>query len=195
MSIILDDILWILIDIPKFPIDNFILDTDTSWAYWNFIKLTESTRKYQPSEIKFSVKEKYPRLIEWLNLFPFDQLSNVKFNIQSTNNVNPHVDFHAPNEGKYLYNNNVMNEPCGYRVILSGERTNKLYIMTNRGKEFVTMPYETDVYVLGQTNCLHGVDSEIGRQTLYLHGYINSEKHSTMLKKSWNKYHQFAIMK
>lgn len=193
MNVDYSKILWMPIDLPKFPIKDFYLNPTGDWTAWNFEKLTEHTdHKYDISKIRTDVADTYPELINWINLFPFRDICNIKFNVQK-NHVPPHIDFASPEEGNTLFINNSQNEPCGYRVVVSGKRQNNIYIMTTRGKEYVTLPDSTDVYVLGQTNCLHGVDNESGRKTMYLQLYIDPKKHQEILERSYIKYKDFVI--
>lgn len=182
------------IDIPKFPIDNFSIPTDTEWYFWNFKKLTETNKNpYENSEFLDEIKIKFPELIEWVNLFPFEKIINVKFNIQK-DTVKSHIDFTNPKLNLDLYNNNKINEPCGYRVLISGNRKGSLYIEKNGKKYYPILPKTTDVYVLGQTNCLHGVDDEHDRRTMYLQFYINKYEHEDLLIRSFKKYRKYVIL-
>lgn len=187
-------ILWLPIDIPKFPLDNFSLKTDRHYMFWNFKRLTvENESSYTESMIEETIIQEYPLLIDWLKFFSFSKICNIKFNVQQ-DIVHPHVDFTRPSYNKDLYYNNALNDPCGFRVLISGSRTDKLYIINKQGKKYINLPNETDVYVLGQTNCIHGVDNELGRKSLYLHGYIDKIKHDNLIKKSWNKYQNYAVL-
>lgn len=182
------------IDIPKFPLEEFSLATDRGWMFWDFVKLTDDhSPKYGSSQIKNHVLEKYPKLVEWIQLFPFSQISNIKFNVQK-DIVVPHIDFHTPVDGGKLFDNNKNNEPCGYRAIISGDRKNKLYVMSGNKKIYAEMPNDTDVYVLGQTNCKHGVEFEPGRKTMYFHCFIDPKSHVELINRSWEKYHDYAII-
>jgi hypothetical protein len=57
------------------------------------------------------------------------------------------------------------------------------------------MPDDTDVYVLGHTSTLHGVDDDDDRWTIFTHFEIDSEKHKTLLEKSLTKYSNYAIIR
>ena len=58
-------LLWLPIDIPKFPIKEFNLTPDTTWAYWQFKKLTEPTEKlYQETKLSKDILYAYPELVE-----------------------------------------------------------------------------------------------------------------------------------
>lgn len=186
-------ILWMPIDVPKFPIENFYIQPDKNWVFWNYKNLTtDRITSYAESTLTDTIKEQYPELVSWLENFPILKICNIKYNIQKQI-VSPHVDFTKPSDNFELYYNNLLNDPCGYRVLLSGSRKEKLYIVTKDGKKYTELPQSTDVYVLGQTNCKHGVDDEDGRCSLYLHFYIDKNKHKELLEKSWVKYKDYAI--
>lgn len=188
------DILWMPIDIPTFPKQDFYITPEKNWKFWDYKKLTvEKDNPYSCSHLSDSVRQNYPFLENWLNLFPFLHIINVKLNIQKTI-VKPHIDFTNPKLDLELFKNNERNEPCGYRVLIRGSRNRKLYIIKNDKKIFVNLPKETDVYVLGQTNCLHGVEEDIGRTTLYLQFFIDENKQKDLLEKSWKKYKKYAII-
>lgn len=195
MTIMINKLLWCPIDIPKFPIKDFNLNTTTEWADWKFLKITEKRPSpYDISKISSNISELYPSFISWINLFPYKTIRNIKYNIQ-TNSVRPHIDFTNPSRDMELYNNNAENEPCGYRVLIAGKRTNSLYIMNNGIKVHTIMPDDTDVYVLGHTSTLHGVEHEEGRVTMFLHFETDTDKHQELLGRSIEKYSKYAIFK
>jgi hypothetical protein len=186
-------LLWLPIDLPKFPIQEFNLTPDTNWAYWKFKKLTEPTEKlYQETQISKDILNEYPELVSWFSLFPIKNIRNVKFNIQN-DIVEEHIDFTNPDADPILYKNNVDNEPCGYRILIKGKRSEGLYVVKDNKKEFVTLPEDTDVYVLGHTCTLHGVEYDPGRISIFTHYEIDSYLHQQLLSKSLLKYSQYAI--
>lgn len=190
-----EKILWCPVDIPKFPILDFSPDTNKSWADWNFYKLTERTDSpYDITTFTETAKNQYPEVIKWLENFPYLNIRNVKFNIQKSF-VTPHTDFDFPDKEPHVYKNNQDNEPCGYRILINGKRENSLFVMDGNKKIHTIMPTDTDVYVLGHTSTVHGVESEPGRQTMFLHFEIDKEKHLELLEKSYKKYKNYAIIK
>jgi len=193
MNVNFQNILWMPIDLPKFPIKNFYFNPTDSWTAWYFKKLTTRTKdKYSSSNLRTDIIKQYPELVTWINLFPFTSLCNIKFNIQK-DLVPPHIDFASPEESKELFLNNSVNEPCGYRVVIKGKRQNNIYIVKNETKHYVTLPEDTDVYVLGQTTCLHGVEEEPGRRTMYIQMFIEPNKHLEILNRSYKLYKDYAI--
>ena len=186
-------LLWLPIDLPKFPTENLDLIPDTHWAYWKFKKLTNSTeRLYQKTDIIDDIKIKYPEIVSWFRLFPYKNIRNIKFNLQLSE-VGAHIDFTDPSADPELHNNNAVNEPCGYRVLLRGKRSNALYVMNDDKKIYVELPEETDVYILGHTNVLHGVEYDPGRLTLFTHFEIDESLHQLLVEKSLEKYSRYAI--
>jgi hypothetical protein len=55
------------------------------------------------------------------------------------------------------------------------------------------MPEETDVYVLGHTSTIHGVEEDSERLTFFMHLEIDADKHQEILQRSLNKYKEYAI--
>lgn len=190
----MNNIIWMPIDLPKFPIKNFSVETDVHWKFWDFSKLTESDNKntYAVSSFKQSVD---PALVEWFSLFPYKSIRNIKFNVQATDTVLPHIDFVSREKDPELFENNLHNEPCGYRILLRGSRTDSFY-MKYKGQEiYSTMPDDTDVYVTRSTDIPHGVKDLPGRETIFTLFEIDEEKHRALIKRSYEKYKKYALLK
>ena len=188
----MNKILWMPIDIPKFPLPDLDINPKDDWGAWSFFRLTdnEDFNPYVISKLKSSVDEK---LVEWFKEFPYTSIRNIKFNIQKEA-VTPHIDFTNPSKDLALYTNNQNAEPCGYRILIRGSRNNKLYVVHENKKIYVTMPEDTDVYVLGHTSTIHGVDDEPGRATLFTHFEIDIEKHNSIIERSLFKYKDYAVI-
>jgi hypothetical protein len=188
-------LLWCPIDLPKFP-SRLSVKTEKNWRFWNFVNLTERLEgsAYQRTKIREDIANEYPELIEWLSLFPIKSIRNFKFNIQ-TSAVVTHLDFSRREDDEDLYLNNNENEPCGYRILLKGQRENCLYMSDGRhGKKiYCTMPEETDVYVLRHTDGWHGTEEDQDRQTMFLHIEVDPAKHQELLKRSLDKYGKYAV--
>lgn len=181
------------IDIPKFPYPNFEIDQKHSWAFWKFGSMTETIGdSFAERKLDPVLLQQYPLLEEWFNYFPFKNIRNIKFNIQVAD-VKVHKDFNRIHEDYPLYLNNRDNEPCGYRVLLKGSRDRGLFLPSGDQKQYINMPEETDVYVLGQTNIYHGVEHEPGRTTIFMHFEIDHDRHVELLSRSYAKYKQYAI--
>jgi len=188
------NILWCPIDIPKFPSLSQPLIAKSEWSSWKFKKLTnKKNTAYEITDFTTEAYEKIPELIDWVNLFPYKSIRNIKINFQ-IDSVPQHVDFTRADDDLELYKNNIHNEPCGYRVLISGKRSNSLYIEHKGKKVYPVLPEETDTYVLGHTNMPHGVEYEPGRNTMFMHFEIDATKHLEMLSRSYKKYKDYAIV-
>jgi len=186
-------LLWLPIDIPKFPINDLLITTSSKWQFWNFFKMTqEMDTPYSVSDFRNEIKTDYPELIEWFKNFPYQNIRNIKFNIQQEA-VRAHKDFVNPTVEFNLFKNNYSNEPCGYRILLKGKRHDTLYV-ENKGKKIYTyLPDSTDVYVLRHTDGKHGVEIDKNRTTIFTHFEIDQNKHKLLIEKSLEKYSNFAI--
>ncbi len=189
----MQNILWCPIDLPKCP--SFPkLGHDFTWHFWNVSKLTiNNTNPYAITDFNESVKNTYPELVEWFKLFPYKSIRNVKLNLQ-VKEVRAHIDFTKPDLDVQLHQNNSENEPCGYRILLNGNRKNKLYVVKDNQKVYCEMPEDTDVYVLGHTSTMHGVEDDTDRWTIFTHFEIDSVRHNELLSRSLQKYKEYAIL-
>jgi len=186
------NLLWCPVDLPKIPI-SFNEGVGEKWLFWNKTNFTEKQETpYDISQWTQYALETYPEFIKWFECLPYKSICNIKFNIQMET-VKPHIDFTQPKLKPELFENNVDNEPCGYRILIAGKRNNSLYVMNNGNKIYCNMPNDTDVYVLGHTSTLHGVEDEIGRQTIFIHIEIDKDKHNEILMRSVEKYKTYAI--
>lgn len=186
-------VLWCPIDLPKCPqIPKLI--PNINWKFWEFAKLTiNNENPYHVTDFTDECKKNYPDLVNWFNLFPYKTIRNIKFNHQLSA-VIPHIDFTKPELDPDLHQNNRINEPCGYRVFLRGTRKEKLYVVHNGEKIYCNIPQDTDVYVLGHTSTLHGVDDDYNRWTFFTHFEIDQIKHKNLLDRSLQKYKEYAII-
>lgn len=158
---------------------------------WNFEKLTESNSKYGENNFTKEAQEKYPQIVELVKLLPFSSISNVKINYQ-TKETKYHIDFVNPEEGNDLYKNVVTQEPSGYRVILQGSKD--VILIKNKNKiQIAKLPDDSNIYVIGQTNCLHKVVEDKNRITIYITGFLDKEKHQKIIQHSLKKYKKYAI--
>jgi hypothetical protein len=127
-----------------------------------------------------------------LNQLPFTKITRLMFKTQKIA-VGPHVDVMEKmilEDGEYDHISN--NEPCGYRIVITGDR-DKLNLKIN--DKFVTarLPSVPCCYVLNSTEALHSVDFDSYRETIYVRGFVDEIKNQTLLKKSLEKYKEFAI--
>ena len=195
----LDDLIheidWMPIDLPRCPYSADLFNPTYDHPHsWKFDRLTDKTaQRYAPTELNKDLDQRFPLLASWLRHLPYSSLRYVKINFQQEQ-VRPHRDFSNPEADRELFDNNLQNEPCGYRVLIKGQR-DKLYIIRDGQKIYPNMPDETDVYVLRQTDTLHGVDDDPGRAVLYAHFEIDPDLNRALLARSYRKYGQFALFR
>lgn len=189
-------LLWLPIDYPKLPNIDHLLNIEylnEGFAFWKFRRLTTTqTNPYCKSEWDTWTLEHGSTLIDWFKDLPFSNLRNVKLNYQ-TELVKGHIDFTNPLSDSLLWDNNHKNEPCGYRILINGSRQNCLWVNTSQGNIECNMPEETDVYVLNHTIGIHGVNSDIGRWTIFCHAEIDPDKHRELINQSLLTYSSYAI--
>lgn len=195
-------LLWCPVDVPVVPNKEKLIEELTSstesgkYCFWKFFKITEDrpadSGPYDVCEIKEEFKQHFPELVQWISLFPYKSIRNIKFNLQEQE-VIPHCDFQKPDLEPELWKNNNDNDPCGYRVILSGSRKNKLYLWENDEKIYCDLPEDTDTYVLNHASGKHGVEDDENRFTIFMHLEIDPEKHKLLIERSLEKYGKYAI--
>jgi hypothetical protein len=195
-------LLWCPVDVPPVPNKEKLIKELTSnsesgsFYFWKYFKITDErpagSGPYDVCKIKEDFKQKFPELVEWIELFPYKSIRNIKVNLQEKE-VIPHCDFHKPDLEPALWENNTNNDPCGYRIILSGYIKNKLYLWENKEKIYCNMPEGTDTYVLNHASGEHGVEDDENRYTLFMHLEIDPEKHNLLMERSLTKYGEHAI--
>lgn len=168
------------------------LRPDGKFHVWNMEKLTQQNNgKYGKNEYTDNAKSKYPKLISSIRKLPFDAISNVKINYQTTEPV-LHVDFQGKHDGAELIDNIRGNEPSGYRILIKGSRST--LVIHDGIKECDTyMPPDTDTYMLDQSSAFHTVKRDPGRIIVYITAYVNPKKHQALLEKSIKKYADYVI--
>ncbi len=195
-------LLWCPIDVPPVPNKEKLIEELTNktesgnFYFWKFYKITEERSNdigpYDVVEIKKEIKQNFPELVEWIEMFPYKSIRNIKVNLQQEAAV-PHCDFTKPELEPDLWKNNNDNDPCGYRVLLSGSRKDTLYLYENGKKIYCELPEDTDTYVLNHATGEHGVESDTNRVTIFMHLEIDPEQHKLLLERSLAKFSDFAI--
>jgi hypothetical protein len=160
---------------------------------------THRVENYAVSKFKNDYEESHKHLYDYINThLPYDNLVNVKIH----NNIRQgkaHVDFVFPEKNKELYANNTGNEPCGYRMVIAGDRQGHLFVdKTNADgsteRVYPTLPETTDWYILNSTSAYHGLDGvNPDRYILFCHAWINKQQHDEIIKRSLEKYSDYAI--
>jgi hypothetical protein len=194
------NLFWLPLDLPKFEYSNEIIaDFKGKFIPANasaFLaqKLTEDGPPYATSKWRNDLTESQSKLKEYIDMhLPFDALVNIKVHHPHRKGT-LHVDFAVPRDNLELFKNNKENEPCGYRLVLSGERSGDLTIKNSSGDQYPKLPNDTDWYAIGSTNVLHSITHSCpDRYIIFCHGWINREKHDLIISKSLEKYKDYAI--
>ena len=183
-------ILFLPIDLPEPPeFDSSMLEGKDNW-WWDVKQLTTSTKNpYDIHEFVPEFKESNPEFIEWVKLFPYKNIINIKIHIQKEE-VEPHLDFTQPNQNISLYDNNLNADPCGYRCVLK-KGTGSFYIVDNGNKIYPVM--SSPVYAINHTTGIHGADHCNDREVLFFHFEIDMVKHKTIIERSVKKYKSYVI--
>lgn len=133
-----------------------------------------------------------PEIKNIVDQLPYSEITLIKYNTQ-TRDIPPHVDVrpeYVNNQEEYAHIKK--NEPAGYRIVLSGS-TDKLEIFDGMQWRIACLPACPFAYVLNSTDTKHRVIGETGRNTLYFRGFLNIEKHETLIKENLKKYNSYAI--
>jgi hypothetical protein len=204
--------------LPKFEYKQQVLeafDGSIKFGYWHEEELTERDRSKpfnDPMSFTQEAVAKYPELIEYITTqWPFEYFVYVKL-IRANRNVDPHVDGNFVDDkgpvGNYntitqeYLDHQIATEPCGYRMILNGNRSS-LYLCdtydptykqkdwSDINKQFCAIPEDTDCFVLRTNDSPHGVDyieDDNQRLLLFAVGQLDVDKHNELLNRSVQKY-------
>lgn len=194
-------LLWIPADIPKLEYSNRLIElyncdykNKENAKAFESQQFTVRTENYQETVFKNEYLDSHRFLIDYIQThLPFDRLVNIKIH-RPVNKGKTHIDFLYPEKNFKLFENNKETEPCGYRMIIKGNRHGNLYIKNNVEKLYPQLPETTDWYIIGSTNVPHGLnDKDFNRFILFCHGYINKKKHQDIIERSIDKYKEYAI--
>lgn len=185
-----EQINFIPIDVPHLSIDIDTIHFNSSYNWWKFTKLIKSENKYAIGEWIESNDSVYKKIKQYIITYiPIDHFVNVKINYQLSA-VDNHIDFVNPELNPQLYKYNKDTEPCGYRILLSGSR----HALRINNKQS-SLPKDTNVYCIRQTETLHSVDDDNNRVSIFIQGWVNKDRHYTLLENSYKKYKDQIIWK
>lgn len=209
------DIIFLPLDIPLIPQTDDMVSLfkgDERYVWWQQeVLLGDPDPRVplgDPAEWN-NRSEMFAPLIEHIKRYlPFEYLTYVRL-ARATKSVGLHVDDnyetppfpHHKAITKDLKAHHLANEPIGYRVILSGSRDTfyfcKDYDPTYRRelaqpKHFVTIPDDTNFFLIRNYQQPHGVDCnhlDVTRIVGFLLGKVDVPAHEALIKRSAAKYH------
>ena len=154
----------------------------------------------------------HPKLVEYIQKYlPFDNIYNLEIFrvLPSCMEIKEHVDnsylvgdTNSGNDNMHItpefMEHQLDTEPCGYRIMLYGDRTS-LYYRINGDITYTDLPESTNSYVLQTYNSPHGVNisdidhGEFLRTVVFILGNVNKEKHFELINRSIIKYEKYII--
>jgi hypothetical protein len=159
-------------------------------------KFTTKNKDYSKSSWIDSLSEAQLKLTKYISdHIPYTDLVNVKIHRMDAAGIqHRHVDFFHPEVNPELYQHNLACEPCGYRMVLQGNIKRALAVETSSRVYYPELPDDTDWYVMGHTNVWHwNEEYDPNRYIVFLHVWLNQEKHFELLDKSYKKYKEHVI--
>jgi len=217
------EIRFLPLDLPKFEHKQKVLDEfnpDTDFYFWGEEYITHRDRSipfHDPMPIKTGV---HTELVEYVKThFPFKDIVLFKL-IRANRDVKPHVDdnyidFNGPSKdyntiSKEFRDHQLNTEPCGYRMVISGDRSS-LYL-TNGAPEVINgkltygeiteyqnthVPLDTDCFALKSYGSMHGVKKtkdDDNRLLLFIVGWLDKDRHAELVQRSYEKYKDYAVV-
>jgi hypothetical protein len=177
------NIIFLPIDIDLSDLNFKQLDNsnkNTKWNdYWDSSFISQDTIK----------QNKFDQI---LNQLPFKKITRMFHKIQ-TLSVESHLDCQLKmiyEDGEYEHLKSI--EPGGYRIVLKGN-TDVLWVNDNKKWVQIKLPSVPCCYVLNATAGYHKLDADPGRETIYMRGYVDEVKHQELLKRSFEKYKDYAV--
>jgi hypothetical protein len=197
------------------PNTPLVYPTLYSEGFWQKEELTVRDRNKpfnDPTTFTEDALLKYPDLIEYMTThWPFEHYIFATL-MRANRPVHPHVDGNfVDDKGLYnryntvsqeYYDHQIATEPCGYRMIIKGNRSS-LYLCdtydptyeqidwTGLEKQYCVIPEDTDCFVLKTNDSPHGVDyieDDNDRLLLFAIGWLDVDKHRELIEKSKIRY-------
>lgn len=180
------------------PIDLEILNFELpaiyqkkEWMWWSSEYLTEEIAKSASSPLRKDLDTSYQPIFDIIKQLPLIEFDMVRFSRQMKQ-ISPHCDIYKSQVSEDAFNHYSDTEPSGYRVVLKGS-TSALKVFANGSWHRPILPKLPMCYIINTTKCIHSVDDDPDRITLYVRGKIDKEKHLELLSKSLEKYDHLAI--
>lgn len=193
----MNNLLFIPVDIKlpdlKFPELEQIKSGIDGASFWDYEQLLDIQDLKESSPWRNDLDDIRNTYKEIISQLPFESLENVRLSIQSRS-VKPHIDVSEKTKNRSIdnYNHYLINEPCGYRIVIAGS-TNSLKLIVNDKIVTANLPSVPCVYLINSTTCYHYVNRDIGRKTVYIRGKVKREEHMYMIRKSLERFKDYAI--
>lgn len=147
-------------------------------------------------------RKEFPDLIEWLETnLPFDLITLVTFVAPKLNReVPPHRDYPLDFMPDFIK----ANEPYAYRLSFGNVR-DAFFVSDSQGlteKEYRegrfvygNLPEETQAWAMNMSACFHGTKSRPDKETLFICGLLNPERHHRLIERSVQRFSKNVIYK
>jgi len=197
---------YIPIDLPKINIPNNFLEskkakelftkTHSPYTGFHFIPFPFYSEKWNE---EFLMEWQFLKDYITINL-PFIKIVFVRISFQ-TENVGIHLDSSQINNPKSPNFNNNLSEhynkqifPYGYRILLKGNKNSLKLFSNNNNKAFqAIIPETTNCYCINSFKTKHSVEKDNDRCIVFIHGWLDQEKHNYLINKSIKKYQKYII--
>lgn len=165
------------------------LDIEVTETIFSLGECFTHKQNYWETKHVIGKENNYQEYRSLLDQIPIINMQMFTHKIQQTE-VIPHYDYHGDLDE--LYKHFVENEPAGYHIVLKG-KNDALEVFN--GKKWITpiLPKVPIAYLLNLTSCIHRVKKDNLRETLYLQGLLNIEKHNQLIERSLKRYGDLAI--
>lgn len=144
-------------------------------------------------------------LLDWqflknyiVNNLPFTKIVFVRVSFQSET-TGRHIDSSQINNPKSCNYNKDLTEhyskqiyPYGYRILLQGNK-NVLKLYNNKEEFQTIIPETTNCYCINSFKTEHSVAKDDERCIVFIHGWLDQEKHNYLINKSIKKYQKYII--
>ena len=146
---------------------------------------------YWESKNVLGKENNYQEYRNLLDQIPIINITTFTFKVQKKA-TKPHIDYYPNVSDVYGYKRTAQNEPAGYHIVLKG-KFDSLEVFN--GKEWINpiLPKVPIAYLLNLTSCVHKVKEDELRETLYIQGWLDIEKHTQLIERSLKKYGDLAI--
>ncbi len=155
-------------------------DTPNRWPFWRASTITQDQVQHN----------NFDKILDQL---PLDRVTFLAYKTQ-IKPVGQHVDVHANMRFEAGEIENIrLNEPAGYRIVLSGSPDK---LLVHNGQAWVTaeLPSVPCCYLIHSTEGQHQVLDDHDRTLIYIRGFLNPERHQALVQRSLEKYSQYAVL-